>query len=85
MKPPCTLYRRQGWAGVTPPKFPRKTPVVGSSSHHRTWETRHPVEHLMKCCGLRSIRNNYKTLEATPHVGKAEKRVESVTLGSEIE
>jgi len=68
---PQALYIGGGVGRELPrPKFREKISIVGSSSHRRTWETRHRVEHLMKCCGLRSIRNSYRTREATFSRGK---------------
>jgi len=39
--------------------------VVGSTSHRRMQGTRHRLEHLMRCRGLRSVKNSYGTHEVT--------------------
>ena len=51
--------------GVIPLKFQGEMPAVGSTSHHRIRETERRLEHLMRYCGLQSIRNSYGTYETT--------------------
>jgi len=51
--------------GVIPLKIRGEMPAVGSTSHRKMQGTKCLLGHLMRHRGLRSVRNNYGTREAT--------------------
>jgi len=63
MSPSGVLYRRRNWVGVIPFKILREMSAVGSTSHSRIRGIECCLEHLIRYCGLRSIRNSYGTHE----------------------
>ena len=81
MNPPSALYKRQNWVGVILPKIWRETPVVGSSSHHRTWGTNCRLEHLIRCCGLQSPKMVAGHTKWHFYVWKSKKRVGLILQG----
>ena len=49
--------------GVIPLKIQGEISVIGSTSHHRIRGAECHLEHLMRHCGLQSIKNSYGTCE----------------------
>ena len=49
---------------VIPLKIQGEISAVGSISHRRIREAKRHLEHLMRHCGLQSVRNSYGTREA---------------------
>ena len=50
---------------VIPLKIQGEMLAVRSTSHHKMYGTKCCLEHLMRHHGLRSVRNSYRTCEAT--------------------
>ena len=51
--------------GVIPFKIREEMLAVGSTSHRKMQGTKCHLEHLMKHCGLRNVKNNYGTRKVT--------------------
>ena len=59
------LYRKRNCVGVILLKILGKMLAVGFASHRRIWGIGCRLEHLMRHCELRSVRNSYGTCEKT--------------------